>query len=75
MALKITPIAFSEIDAHQTKTLITQYKNGAIVSFSYGEPDERDDSSYWYHSDGIGLICLNSDAFSRIQSIYVVEVA
>lgn len=75
MALKITPITTSEIDDHQDKTLLVEYKSGLIISFQYGEPDERDDASFWYNSDGIGLVSFDPSEFDRVKSIYVVEVA
>ncbi|MEI1732130.1 hypothetical protein V8P91_17270 [Acinetobacter baumannii] len=75
MALKLTPIKFSDLDSYQDKHVLAEYFNGWVACYTYGEPDPRDENSYWFFDDGISLDVLDDSCEGDIKSLYIVEVA
>ena len=72
MGLKLTPITLAEINNYQDDTLVVEYANGCIVSFTYGEPKDRDSYNAWYFDDGEGLTILKPTD-TDVKHVYVVE--
>lgn len=81
MAINLKQIQFADLKQYECEDCKTQilveYADKTTLTFSYGEPDECDDSAYWFYDDGIGLDVLEEHQPSyatKIVAMYLIEV-